>query len=37
MKGQTTRWAAPGLSVDGMMMARWQALNFKQVADRCQH
>jgi hypothetical protein len=31
---QTTRWAALGLSVGDLVMARRQLLNFKQLAER---
>jgi hypothetical protein len=34
---QTTRWAAPGLSVGDLVMARRQLLNLKQLAERHQH
>ena len=34
---QTTRWAALGLSVGDLIMARRQLLNFKQLAERHQH
>ncbi|WP_329248567.1 hypothetical protein OG417_01505 [Actinoallomurus sp. NBC_01490] len=33
---RTTRWAAPGLSVGDLVMARRQLLNFKQLAERHQ-
>jgi hypothetical protein len=31
-----TRWAAPGLSVGDLIMARRQLLNLKQLAERHQ-
>jgi hypothetical protein len=31
--GQTPRWAAPGLSVGDLLMARRQLLNLKQLAE----
>jgi hypothetical protein len=34
---QTNRWAALGLSVGDLIMARRQLLNFKQLAERHQH
>jgi hypothetical protein len=34
---RTTRWAAPGLCVGDLIMARRQLLNLKQLAERCQH
>jgi len=34
---RTTRWAAPGLSVGDLIMARRQLLNLKQLAERHQH
>ena len=34
---RTTRWAAIGLSVGDLVMARRQLLNFKQLAERRQH
>ena len=34
---RTSRWAAPGLSVSDLIMARRQLLNFKQLAERHQH
>jgi hypothetical protein len=34
---RTARWAAPGLSVGDLIMARRQLLNFKQLAERRQH
>jgi hypothetical protein len=34
---QTTRWAALGLSVGDLIMARRQLLNLKQLAERPQH
>ncbi len=34
---RTTRWAAPGLSVGDLIMARRQLLKFKQLAERHQH
>ncbi|MFU8852755.1 hypothetical protein ACNAW0_17470 [Micromonospora sp. SL1-18] len=34
---QTTRWAALGLSVGDLVMARRQLLNLKQLAERRQH
>ncbi len=34
---RTTRWAALGLSVGDLIMARRQLLNFKQLAERRQH
>jgi hypothetical protein len=34
---RTTRWAALGLSVGDLIMARRQLLNFKQLAERHQH
>jgi hypothetical protein len=34
---QTTRWAALGLSVGDLVMARRQLLNLKQLAEHCQH
>lgn len=33
---RTTRWAAPGLSVGDLIMARRQLLNLKQLAERGQ-
>ncbi|RQX10733.1 polyketide cyclase [Micromonospora ureilytica] len=33
---QTARWAAPGLSVGDLIMARRQLLNLKQLAERSQ-
>jgi hypothetical protein len=33
---RTTRWAAPGLCVGDLIMARRQLLNFKQLAERHQ-
>ena len=34
---RTTRWAAVGLSVGDLIMARRQLLNLKQLAERHQH
>lgn len=34
---QTPRWAAPGLSVGDLIMARRQLLNLKQLAERSRH
>jgi hypothetical protein len=34
---RTTRWAALGLSVGDLIMARRQLLNLKQLAERHQH
>ncbi|HTX26472.1 MAG TPA: hypothetical protein VME19_05585 [Streptosporangiaceae bacterium] len=34
---RTTRWAALGLSIGDLIMARRQLLNFKQLAERHQH
>jgi hypothetical protein len=34
---RTSRWAAPGLSVGDLVMARRQLLNFKQLAEHHQH
>jgi hypothetical protein len=34
---RTTRWAAPGLSVGDLIMARRQLLNLKRLAERHQH
>jgi hypothetical protein len=34
---RTSRWAAPGLSVGDLIMARRQLLNLKQLAERHQH
>jgi hypothetical protein len=34
---QTSRWAAPWLSVGDLVMARRQLLNLKQLAERHQH
>ena len=34
---RTTRWAALGLSVGDLLMARRQLLNFKHLAERHQH
>jgi hypothetical protein len=34
---QTTRWAALGLSVGDLIMARRQLLNLKRLAERQQH
>src|SRR6516164_2062814 len=34
---RTARWAAPGLSVGDLIMARRQLLNLKQLAERHQH
>jgi hypothetical protein len=34
---RTTRWAAPGLSIGDLVMARRQLLNLKQLAEYGQH
>ena len=34
---RTTRWAAAGLSVGDLVMARRQLLNFKQLIERHHH
>jgi hypothetical protein len=34
---RTTPWAAPGLSIGDLNMARRQLLNFKQLVERHQH
>ncbi|WP_034263979.1 hypothetical protein [Actinospica robiniae] len=34
---RTSRWAAPGLSVGDLIMARRQLLNLKRLAERHQH
>lgn len=34
---RTTRWAAPGLSIGDLVMARRQLLNLKQLAEHSQH
>ncbi len=34
---RTTRWAAVGLSVGDLIMARRQLLNLRQLAERSQH